>query len=235
MIFRTNLSILFFICSTLFDLNIFVVSDCTFSVNSYPYDLSSLSTTTLPGGYYVDPCHKVTSPASNCPLGSNCPAFISLESACFCLGSLSQVTWTASTTFNGVVGTYIGGTGNRNYVAEIECSDSEVAPTSVDTSDGTVFTAHWKSKTACGAGGGGGDGGISAVGIIDLVLVFGFLGFLGAGSVYNWKVKSKTGADVIPFRTVWTDVPFLIKDGCLFLYGVTRATIHRLVGRTTTI
>eukprot|EP00298_Acanthocystis_sp_HF-20_P017528 c21769_g2_i5.p1 GENE.c21769_g2_i5~~c21769_g2_i5.p1 ORF type:complete len:247 (-),score=95.01 c21769_g2_i5:32-742(-) len=223
-------------------LEYFVLADdsCTVSVSGNTYNFGSVGTAQISTTFTVDPCKAPATPNSYCPITPPCPGYQSPRTtACYCLGDISQVTWTEATNFKGLTGTYISGTNGRSLVVEMECSDSETPPADVTETPLMVYTAHWKSKSACvgaaGGGGGGGGSGVGIVGIIDLVLVFGFLGFLGAGSVYNWKVKSKAGADVIPFRTVWTDVPFLVKDGFLFFFGSIKTGLYRVTGKTEAI
>eukprot|EP00298_Acanthocystis_sp_HF-20_P025041 c36736_g1_i1.p1 GENE.c36736_g1_i1~~c36736_g1_i1.p1 ORF type:complete len:254 (+),score=64.10 c36736_g1_i1:38-799(+) len=225
---------------------------CAVKIDSNSYDLYDISSqvewqdgTTK---YRISPCKVLDPFSSSCLTSDNCIGFqIDGSGKCWCLGQSPIVSWIAVTdTFTGIRGTWsraqrVGSSpvAYNTYVVEVECSQTETAPSSVRESPQLTYIAHWSSATGCvgskRGGGGGGSSAIGTVGVIDLVIVLSFLVFLGGGSVYNWKVKKQTGLEVIPFRAVWMDVPFLVKDGVLFVFGMTRGLFGRITGRTQAI
>lgn len=56
-------------------------------------------------------------------------------------------------------------------------------------------------------------------GIFVLIVFVSIFAFIIFGSVFRWKVKGVTGADVIPLRSFWADLPFLVKERAHFLSG----------------
>ncbi len=52
---------------------------------------------------------------------------------------------------------------------------------------------------------------LGAIAIFDIAVVCSIAAFLVFGSLYNWKIKGETGANIIPLRGFWTEIPFLVK------------------------
>lgn len=52
----------------------------------------------------------------------------------------------------------------------------------------------------------------SGVGWFFLVLLLAFVAYLVLGAYYNYSTYGATGADLIPHRDFWRDVPYLIRD-----------------------
>jgi len=64
--------------------------------------------------------------------------------------------------------------------------------------------------------------------IVFFVLLF---VYCAAGAAYQFKMKDSRGLDLIPNLEFWKDLPFLIKDGCVFCYQKTRDLIMRITSR----
>lgn len=57
-----------------------------------------------------------------------------------------------------------------------------------------------------------------SVGSILLIIIFvSFFVYLIAGVVVNAAIRKQTGKDIIPNREFWVDLPYLVKDGFLFI------------------
>lgn len=82
-----------------------------------------------------------------------------------------------------------------------------------------VFDATCPQSTPGGGGGGeGGDGGGCAGGCVFLIVFFtGFFAYFAAGFAYNVVRMEKRGVEAIPQVEFWKDLPFLVKDGALFV------------------
>lgn len=86
----------------------------------------------------------------------------------------------------------------------------------------TAETKHFKISTSDPSGGSGGsssDGGCGG-GCAFLIIFFagGFV-YLAAGFAFNYQKRELRGAEAIPQVAFWKDLPFLVKDGGLFVVG----------------
>eukprot|EP01012_Entosiphon_sulcatum_P003145 TRINITY_DN10899_c0_g1_i1.p2 TRINITY_DN10899_c0_g1~~TRINITY_DN10899_c0_g1_i1.p2 ORF type:complete len:236 (-),score=49.11 TRINITY_DN10899_c0_g1_i1:49-756(-) len=78
------------------------------------------------------------------------------------------------------------------------------------------FQFAFKSGCACGKGcSSGGAGGWIFVGL----LLGGFFLYFVIGTIFNIKKRELKGVQAIPHVEFWKDLPFLTKDGCLFVFG----------------
>jgi hypothetical protein len=68
-------------------------------------------------------------------------------------------------------------------------------------------------------------GGPSIGGLLILFLFVALLLYFIVGMIVN-LIRKKRGLDVIPHRTFWLDLPFLIKDGAVFVFTCGRRTSY---------
>lgn len=52
--------------------------------------------------------------------------------------------------------------------------------------------------------------------------------YIGGGYTYNYKVKELRGREAVPQLEYWEQVPGLVKDGCAFSWGQTKAFVQYL-------
>ncbi|KAI0665902.1 autophagy-related protein 27 [Trametes maxima] len=99
--------------------------------------------------------------------------------------------------------------------------------------DGKDLHLEWSAPAGCGFGGPpeggekpgdapneGGDGESggkkesegSGLGYFFLILLLAFVAYFGLGAYYNYSTYGATGADLIPHRDFWREVPYMLKD-----------------------
>jgi len=115
------------------------------------------------------------------------------------------------------------------------CSTETSKPT-FTSYNGSQLQIEWSAPAGCGSTGsgdapstpgGGTDGGEhheddehevddehvgSGIGWFFLVILFAFAAYLGLGAYYNYSTYGATGADLIPHRDFWQEVPYMLKD-----------------------
>ena len=92
-------------------------------------------------------------------------------------------------------------------------------------SDQCKFVATFPTSFACpGAAGGSSSGAWAFNGI---VLIGGFVYFAG-GFVYLWKAKGAEGNDRIPHYAFWSDLPALVKDGCVYFVYLCKLALFKV-------
>lgn len=149
--------------------------------------------------------------------------------ACFNLGDKSQATWASGTDATGlpyVSVKYVGGDSCYNtqpasqYTIEnrFQCDESQAVGTLSGVVAGATqcdYIATFKTAAACSGGGAGGAG----AWIFNGIVLGGLPLYFAIGFFYNWKSKGLEGNERIPHLSFWSDLPILVKDGCLyFLY-----------------
>jgi hypothetical protein len=161
------------------------------------------------------------------------------------LGQFSSVSY--ADTNNGVIVTASGGTPDdgiaRQMSLTITCGPSPGDPyptfTNEDSSSLT-YSFTWSRPEACGSGCGAGPtppGPPSPPGppgpttqhegldvgwwVFIFLFVFIAVYFIG-GIIFMAVVKGARGVEMVPNLTFWTDLPALVKDGCLFLVSKVR-------------
>lgn len=62
-----------------------------------------------------------------------------------------------------------------------------------------------------------------SVGSIMLIIIFvSFIVYVIAGVIVNLAIRKKEGREIFPNTTFWADLPFLVKDGFMFILGKIR-------------
>lgn len=137
---------------------------------------------------------------------------------------------------------YDEGDGDRISQVFLVCDSTANEPELTADGDGETtltYIFHLKTKCACpgtcvdappptdpdpphkgGGGGGGGGGGIEGpIGIAVINLAIGGVAtyFIVGAIILKFKFE-RTGTDIIPHKEFWFDLPFLIKDGCVFTF-----------------
>lgn len=70
-----------------------------------------------------------------------------------------------------------------------------------------------------------------ALGVLRVTAFFVFCPiYFGGGAFYNFKVKGKRGAEMVPNLEFWQSLPGLVKDGCKFSWAQTQVFIAKLRG-----
>eukprot|EP00301_Raphidiophrys_heterophryoidea_P011423 c17532_g1_i1.p1 GENE.c17532_g1_i1~~c17532_g1_i1.p1 ORF type:complete len:259 (+),score=47.86 c17532_g1_i1:62-838(+) len=207
--------------------------------------------------YYLSACEDLVRPATTCADTSCIGYQVDGVGSCWCLGKASTATW--STYQGNPQVLYTGGskrtTVSNSMVVTLMCSTTEVKPTAA-TENNFQYSFIWKTPAACAGattptptptpdgptptpgpstGGGSKKDSLSGVAIFDILFFCSLAAFLIFGSIYNWKVKGESGVNVIPFKDFLKDIPFLVKDGFMFVFGVTKTTFYKLTGKTETI
>jgi len=76
------------------------------------------------------------------------------------------------------------------------------------------YSFNLTSPLACKTGSGSLGGWIFVI-----ILCVGFVLYCAIGAVVNWQVFNITGSfELIPNYAFWKDLPFLVKDGCIFVW-----------------
>jgi len=122
----------------------------------------------------------------------------------------------------GVTAHFTGGGGGRSYEIDFVCSTT--AGTGFPTYDGEIPAASlhyqftWTSALACP----GGNKGLSAGSIILIVLLCLVVVYIVAGVLVNRFLRHQQGLDLIPQKEFWFGLPFLVKDGFMFIINKVR-------------
>jgi len=212
---------------------------CTFTDQSGNYyDFTPLSTTAVSASigqdkytYYVTPC--ATTPQNSLVIKQckkvNSPA-IQVDSDNNCVYLADLQTQTFSKTPDGlIVIDYANGEpcGDVSRKAKISfmcdaSTESNLYQVQSDHPDICQYEFDWRTKYACKgmAPGSNPNGGLTG-GAWFLIILFAIVlpVYIIGGVVYNIKVKSATGVEVIPNIAFWKDFPSLIKEGCTFTFG----------------
>ncbi|KAJ7096299.1 autophagy-related protein 27 [Mycena epipterygia] len=93
--------------------------------------------------------------------------------------------------------------------------------------DGAQLQIEWSSSAGCGfkgddgnhededqspGNGKSGSGSLSSVGWFLLLLLVAFAAYMGLGAYYNYSTYGASGADLIPHRDFWMEVPYMLRD-----------------------
>lgn len=114
----------------------------------------------------------------------------------------------------------------RNSYVTLICDMNAHEPSMVALGDVSYAEYHMELTTKCacpnGCSGSGPDFSITigfelSVGsILSITSVGVFTVYLLAGVVYNWARHHRHGSELIPNLSLWSSLPGLIKDGCMF-------------------
>ncbi|RDB25081.1 Autophagy-related protein 27 [Hypsizygus marmoreus] len=111
------------------------------------------------------------------------------------------------------------------------CSPGETSDIKFNSYDGAQLQVEWSTPAGCPfqeEGGGGQHGGDddagkgpedeknestgSGIGWFFLVLILAFVAYFGLGAYYNYSTYGARGADLIPHRDFWKEVPYMLSD-----------------------
>jgi len=240
-----------FLLLALFALALFGISaqsDCKGKIGGNNYDLGPLANAVGDGDiqtvdstgntYYYRPCKSVSTVA--CSQGTNPPnpgtcqkdsRMIPRYHSC---GSTSTATWKARSDgeATGFFLHFTSGEEDRQSDIEFVCDPAAgtgnltaATPTEQPTH---YYHLQWKSSLACphtgGDGDGGGDdgGGISGGWIFIIILICLVAVYLIGGVIYKRFRTEDRGLDLIPQKDFWFSLPFLVKDGHMYIWKKAR-------------
>jgi len=83
-------------------------------------------------------------------------------------------------------------------------------------------------SSSSSSGGGGGGGGLDGGWIFLIVVLCLAVVYVGGGMAWNYKRNELRGTEMIPNRGMWTSLPGLVKDGCIFT--VQKVSCGRMCG-----
>ncbi|KAI0705117.1 autophagy-related protein 27 [Cerioporus squamosus] len=169
--------------------------------------------------------------------GDNDPQVISV--ILLANSSASAVTYKHLTSPKGIQLTYAGASypstigadpTPQHFNLELLC-DTETSEVEFNSYDGKDLWLSWKAPAGCELGvspdedtkkpddsGGDGPGGDkeqavgSGVGYFFLLLFLAFAAYFALGAYYNYSTYGATGADLIPHRDFWREVPYMLRD-----------------------
>ena len=139
--------------------------------------------------------------------------------------------WTA--TNGGIEGTLSNGaycqpiSGARTAIFNFVCdATTNGAIMKIVEAPSCTYTLDFHTKLVCansggsgGSGSGGESSGLSGGSIFDIVFfVLLFVYFVGGVSYYKFVVGTESWVESIPNSAFWTDLPYLIADGCIFFW-----------------
>ncbi|KAI0074634.1 putative autophagy protein Atg27 [Panus rudis PR-1116 ss-1] len=113
----------------------------------------------------------------------------------------------------------------QSFTIKLLCSTEESSP-QFDSYDGKEVKVEWSVPAACGMGSppsddkpSGGDEKTpeeetvgSGIGYFFLLLFLAFVAYFALGAYYNYSTYGATGADLIPHRDFWREVPYMLRD-----------------------
>eukprot|EP00300_Choanocystis_sp_HF-7_P001171 c10948_g1_i2.p1 GENE.c10948_g1_i2~~c10948_g1_i2.p1 ORF type:complete len:264 (+),score=36.92 c10948_g1_i2:1-792(+) len=216
------------------------VDPCVFEVAGTKYDLTALQKSIGSAGktatqvdtisYQFGVCGPVTAPRTCTPTTTNCIVYQDNKgAACYCLGLLDQAQ--APTVANGALTlTFTGGYQQRQISLVLTCGP-ESQPTGGEPNP-LKYQISWSTKGSCPPSPGGSSGAMTGIEIFILAAFVSLIAYCLIGSVYLWRFQNRTGTEIIPNKSFWTDLPFLVKDGIMFTFGGIKVCLFRATGRT---
>eukprot|EP00731_Ephydatia_muelleri_P004006 Em0002g182a len=189
------------------------------TTKSYTLDISKLFTyphTVISSDnqydYEYDPCTTLQCGGSTTNV---CQTRISVPTQQFNCGT--NPVWSVSNSTYFVIRYTATSGGRMTTVTFIQDSKSGVSATSVveNPSSKYSFTVHFDSTE------GGSSSGGSPVGVVGFILIslifVALIAYFVIGAIMMYTLKGARGIEVIPNIGFWKDLPFLIKDGVLFM------------------
>lgn len=132
---------------------------------------------------------------------------------------------------NGVTVKYVDGEfafgDYRSTQIDIICDSDDsktfgCVSTGCEEKTGNVINYHFvlKSKYGCPGSGSGRPflWPVGILGLLALLLIPVFIIYWPVGIIVNKFIRKKEGIEIVPNVTFWKDLPFLVKDGFLFLF-----------------
>mmetsp|Transcript_15810 Transcript_15810/g.61783 ORF Transcript_15810/g.61783 Transcript_15810/m.61783 type:complete len:261 (+) Transcript_15810:42-824(+) len=215
--------------------------DCTYEDDSGDYDLTNMivnltSASTLNNlyqgtdtdgyKYYVNVCNVVTSD-TGCPGTDNtptCQVSSSGSQATSCGVVTTQEFRSANSTTSpdgGVVIWYTGGKtctngvhNNRTSILTISCVEGAASAITAVVEDYCWYEIAMNSGDACSTGGGG--AAVDPGWLIMFLVCLIYFVYVIVGVIIKYVKFEGRGLDMVPNIDFWKDIPFLIRDGCVF-------------------
>eukprot|EP00009_Paramoeba_aestuarina_P005175 CAMPEP_0201523576 /NCGR_PEP_ID=MMETSP0161_2-20130828/20356_1 /ASSEMBLY_ACC=CAM_ASM_000251 /TAXON_ID=180227 /ORGANISM="Neoparamoeba aestuarina, Strain SoJaBio B1-5/56/2" /LENGTH=246 /DNA_ID=CAMNT_0047922739 /DNA_START=83 /DNA_END=823 /DNA_ORIENTATION=+ len=217
--------------------------DCKFDIDGYSYDLTpgskgtgsdssnglwTTGNTGKPGTFYFQLCDPTTS-TPNVGNSNECNQITPTQ---VCQQDGVNLDWSCginpSTTAygdpgKGVVMAASGGsdsgcTSGRSSFVRVICPDgtgfSSGTVKFVEENPTCTYTIALYHDVGCAKG----SSGLSGGSIFLIIFFVGFAVYFAAGAGWNYY-QGKRGIEIIPQVEFWKDLPFLVKDGVMFLVG----------------
>eukprot|EP00300_Choanocystis_sp_HF-7_P031212 c40386_g1_i1.p1 GENE.c40386_g1_i1~~c40386_g1_i1.p1 ORF type:complete len:245 (+),score=56.68 c40386_g1_i1:38-772(+) len=212
--------------------------DCTIEIDGNTFALGKTQKTIGAGGlaikststitYYVGVCGAISPPRAVCAVKSGCIAYQDTQNAaCYCVGLVQRRTTNFDKTTNTLNLAFDGGEDGRAVTLALACG-SEGTPTASETSTSKKYLVNWTLKGACVVGP---SSALTGVEIFVLAAFVSLVAYCVFGSIFMWQVKHHSGSDVIPNKTFWAQLPWLVKDGVLYTLGLGKVCFYRATGR----
>jgi predicted membrane channel-forming protein YqfA (hemolysin III family) len=179
--------------------------------------------------------------------------------ACYQLGALSSAVWSTLPNNGGISLKYTGGStcystspyssyslevffkiyfditlGHFNFLGLVQIQftcDASQTPGKLAAviygSNQCNFVATFPTAYACPGAAGGSSAGAWA---FNLIVLIGLPVYFAGGYVYLWKAKGAEGHDRIPHYAFWTDLPLLVKDGCIYFIYLCKLALYQIGG-----
>jgi len=217
------------------------ITTCKLVFEDWEYDLSPLTKVGGSNWYSEDGFFHFSWNYCSTVLGNKCPtspAFMEIGTApCIGFGNLEQTGEIGvMDPFNPQKGIYLSYWGNQecspgqrlgiliNNWCDAGVSEAQIYAVKVYDGTDCLSVIDVKSKHGCPYKKSSGGLSIGSILLITLtVLVF---VYVVGGMVYRYRFKQATGLDMVPNRELWfTNIPNLVKDGCVFSYIKIRGRI----------
>jgi len=190
-------------------------------VNSGGYNFYVTPCATTPQNTkLVKPCPKTTSPIIQIdPTNDDCVYLADINTQAFAKTAGGDITLSYE-------GQQCGPTLLRKAVIRFECDPNTESNFYQAKETGTCeYEFDWKTKYACvgfapNPNNPNNNNGLSGgAWFLILLLAIALPVYIIGGIIYNIKVKSATGIEVLPNYAFWKDLPSLLKDGFAFTFG----------------
>mmetsp|Transcript_33750 Transcript_33750/g.94987 ORF Transcript_33750/g.94987 Transcript_33750/m.94987 type:complete len:256 (+) Transcript_33750:165-932(+) len=204
-----------------YDLN--SISDTEFDAvdgNDNDYFFKVCDPTTVAGGISstkpcdadTQVCQQSVTTGVSCGIGPPTTSELSILNGVSTSGVVMKTT-------GGVVGC---GNTARSTTINVVCIDdfsgkAEGSLDAVDEEPPCTYTINLYTIAGCpGNGGGGGSGGIPGGAVFIIILVCVLVIYICGGVGYNYY-KGNRGVELVPNLEFWKDLPYLLKDGVMFI------------------
>jgi len=211
-----------------------------YDLSTSPTTLTVDSPVFTGGKYYIQPCGSVD--VSLCPYSTGmqqCFSVMTWELVSDGLGAADKTTWTplngdwasgAVSVNSDIAYDYDqcnADPGTNSFTVTYMCDKGDNSVTVVkeptaDKNGPCIFEFTVDSSVVCGGSGGGGGGSssskksLSGGWIFVIILVVVFSVYMIGGISWNKYKKNLAGAELLPHRDFWRELPGLTKDGCIY-------------------
>jgi hypothetical protein len=188
--------------------------------------------------WYINVCQNTISQCSTSQTPGIWNYYKTSATACYQLGALSSAVWSTLPNNGGISLKYTGGSTcystspYSSYSLEIQFTcDASQTPGKLAAviygSNQCNFVATFPTAYACPGAAGGSSAGAWA---FNLIVLIGLPVYFAGGYVYLWKAKGAEGHDRIPHYAFWTDLPLLVKDGCIYFIYLCKLALYQIGG-----